>query len=360
MRANRILKVPMESPEDISGVDAALHAEGLSPLNVRAVMCMTESDGFGRGYAALAFSHFLAPFLGCAPEEVGRSIPLIMIGGCSGLVTPYAAIFLDDPAYAWVPHGVGSALAVGVTTTKPIDPLIIGTPAMVDLIADAVLAAMHHAGIDDFADVHNVQVKVPWPTTAALAGGPLDGRDASTVGAMARAAGALGVAVALREVTRDAITPAVFLRKADLRSDVASVSAGTERIDAAVLVLGNSATSTSPFRIGHGVLRDGIDQQGVVDALQSAGIQAGWPFAADATPVEHVFLKSAVDGTDTCRGRRHVLRTDYLGPYSWLLGKAVIHATVASMVGDPMMQVSGGGEHQGPPGGGTVAVIASR
>ena len=79
MRANRILKVPMESPEDISGVDAALHAEGLSPLNVRAVMCMTESDGFGRGYAALAFSHFLAPFLGCAPEEVGRSIPLIMM-----------------------------------------------------------------------------------------------------------------------------------------------------------------------------------------------------------------------------------------------------------------------------------------
>ena len=171
---------------------------------------------------------------------------------------------------------------------------------------------------------------------------------------------AVGRVLLLAEVTRDAITPAVFLRKADLRSDVASVSAGTERIDAAVLVLGNSATSTSPFCIGHGVLRDGIDQQGVVDALQSAGIQAGWPFAADATPVEHVFLKSAVDGTDTCRGRRHVLRTDYLGPYSWLLGKAVIHATVASMVGDPMMQVSGGGEHQGPPGGGTVAVIASR
>jgi cyanuric acid amidohydrolase len=57
-----------------------------------------------------------------------------------------------------------------------------------------------------------------------------------------------------------------------------------------------------------------------------------------------------------CRGRRHVLNTDFLG-YAWLVGKAVIHATVTAVVGDPMMQVSGGGEHQAPLGGGLVAVI---
>lgn len=358
MKANRVLKVPMTSPEDTAGVEAALAAEGFSPTDVRAVMCMTESDGFGRGYASLAFAHAFAPALGCPPQDVAQQIPLIMIGGCSGLVTPYAAVFVDDPASAWVTDGSGGGLSIGVTTTATLDPLDVGTPAMVDAVADAVRSAMADAGIDDVADVHNVQIKTPWPSSSALLNGPLSGLEAGSVGAMARAAGALGVAVALGEVSRADITADVFLRDPNLRSDVASVSAGTERVDAAVLVMGNSLTSASPYRIGHGVLRDGIDPHGVLDALRAVGIDSGWPFTADTTPVEHVFLKSAVDGTDECRGRRHVLRTDYLGPYSWLLGKAVVHATVASIVGDPMMQVSGGGEHQGPPGGGTVAVIA--
>lgn len=358
MRANRVLKVPMASPEDTGGVIDSLAAEGIDVSAVRAVMCMTEGDGFGRGYAALAFSHALAPGLGCEPPEVGRRVPLVMIGGCSGLVSPYAAVFVDDPTYQWVDDCSGGGLAIGVSATAPLDPASVGTTAMVDAVAAAVTAAMASAGIDQASDVHNVQVKTPWPGAAEAAKGPLAGLDAGTVGAMARAAGALGVAVALGEVDRSDVTAATFLRNTSLRSDVASVSAGGERSDAAVLVLGNSTASTSPYRIGHGVLRDGLDSVGVAHALASVGIEGGWPFDPDTTPVEHVFLKSAVDGTDECRGRRHVLRSDYLGPFSWLLGKAVIHATVASMVGDPMMQVSGGGEHQGPPGGGSIAVIA--
>src|SRR5258708_3374809 len=77
---------------------------------------------------------------------------------------------------------------------------------------------------------------------------------------------------------------------------------------------------SSPYRIGHGVMVDGLDVAGVRAALRSAGIDvAGELEPGDDNPVEHVFLKSGVDGTDSCRGRRHVLRTDYLGPYSWLL-----------------------------------------
>lgn len=357
MRANRVLKVPMASPEDTASVTAALEAESFDATVVRAVMCMTEGDGLARGYAALAFSHLFAGELGWDPAEVGQRIPMLMIGGCSGLVAPYAAVFIDDPSRPWVEAG-GGGLAVGVTTTEALNPTDVGTPAMVDAVARAVSSAMAEAGIEDPADVHNVQVKTPWPSTVDAAQGPLAGLDPGTVGAMARAAGALGVAVALGEVTREAVTGDAFLRDPLLRSDVASASAGEERIDAAVLVMGNSPASTSPYRIGHAVLRDGIDVAGVYEALRGVGIVDGWPFDAETTPVDHVFLKSAVDGSGECRGRRHVLRSDYLGPFSWLLGKAVIHATVASVVGDPMMQVSGGGEHQGPPGGGSIAVIA--
>jgi cyanuric acid amidohydrolase len=38
--------------------------------------------------------------------------------------------------------------------------------------------------------------------------------------------------------------------------------------------------------------------------------------------------------------------------------RAVVGAVVAAIVGDPMVYVSGGAEHQGPAGGGPVAVIA--
>jgi cyanuric acid amidohydrolase len=38
--------------------------------------------------------------------------------------------------------------------------------------------------------------------------------------------------------------------------------------------------------------------------------------------------------------------------------RAVGNAVIASVTGDPMCYVSAGAEHQGPPGGGIVAVLA--
>jgi len=37
--------------------------------------------------------------------------------------------------------------------------------------------------------------------------------------------------------------------------------------------------------------------------------------------------------------------------------RAVVGGVIASIVGDPMVYVSGGAEHQGPAGGGPVAAI---
>src|SRR5260370_11941845 len=41
-----------------------------------------------------------------------------------------------------------------------------------------------------------------------------------------------------------------------------------------VIVLGNSASSASPFMIGHAVMRDAIDATAVIGALQSVGLWA--------------------------------------------------------------------------------------
>src|SRR5260221_331300 len=80
-----------------------------------------------------------------------------------------------------------------------------------DGIAAAVQAAMRDAGIDDTNDVGFVQVKTPCVTTARAAaaaarGASVVSTDANRAMAYARAAGAFGVAAALGEVERGALT----------------------------------------------------------------------------------------------------------------------------------------------------------
>src|SRR5689334_12022046 len=119
MKAHRVLKIPMAGPDDLSGVMKELDRQSISPDRVKAVMCMTEGDGFARGFATLAFSNFFHRHLGWDVVEVPKQLPLIMIGGCSGLVAPYAALFVEDPAC----EGAGSEprLAIGVTATDDLD-----------------------------------------------------------------------------------------------------------------------------------------------------------------------------------------------------------------------------------------------
>ena len=57
------------------------------------------------------------------------------------------------------------------------------------------------------------------------------------------------------------------------------------------------------------------------------------------------------------RKRRHTMLDDS-DINSTRHARAVVNAVIASIVGDPMVYVSGGSEHQGPAGGGPVAVIA--
>jgi cyanuric acid amidohydrolase len=352
----------MNAPDDTAVPEAELERLGIGLDQVRGVMCMTEGDGLARGYSSLAFSNLFADRLGWERETVADRIPLIMIGGCSGLVSPYAAMFVETPE---VDSGDGEGLAIGITTTPTVDIEEFGRKEMVASVARAVRSAMEEAGIAAPEDVHCVQIKAPWPTTPALAAAAQSGKSVATLngdhaGSLARAAGALGVAVALGEVEESDVGDEMIGAELGIYSKVASASAGTERHDVAVIVMGNVKGTANPYRIGHGVLSDGLDVGAVREALDSVGVDRRLPLAeADRDAVDHVFVKSAVDLSGECRGRRHVMQTDYLAPYSWLIAKSVIHATVAGQLGDPMMQVSGGGEHQGPPGGGLVSVVVN-
>jgi cyanuric acid amidohydrolase len=79
--------------------------------------------------------------------------------------------------------------------------------------------------------------------------------------------------------------------------------------------------------------------------------------AADAERIVNVFAKAEADPSGFVRGRRHTMLNDS-DINNTRHARAVVSAVIASIVGEPMVYVSGGAEHQGPPGGGPVAVIA--
>jgi cyanuric acid amidohydrolase len=362
MKDYRVYKIPTDSPEDVSGLKDLLNSKEIKPEEIVAIMNMTEGLGFARGYANLAHSVLLAEELGCTIEEVPRKIPLIMIGGCSGLVAPYSAVFVEREGKEETAKKDEKRFAFGVSVTRDFKPEEQGTSVQIEAVKDATLDAMKKARIADVKDIHCVQVKGPWLTPALIAEAEKRGEKVVTnnldlAGGYSRGASALGAAVALGEVRSNQAKDAL-LEDLTVHSSFASASSGTERTNCAVIVMGNSTHSSSKYRIGHGIMKDGADAAGVIEAIKNAGLNTGLDnIESVQQKIDHVFVKSAVDGTGSCRGRRHVLTSDFLAPYSWLLGKAVIHATVTSIVGDPMMQVSGGFEHQGPLGGGLVAVI---
>jgi len=88
-----------------------------------------------------------------------------------------------------------------------------------------------------------------------------------------RGASALEAAVALGEIDGK-VGDQCILRDFELFSSVASTSAGIELMHNVAIVLGNSASSASPFEIGHAVMRDAIDSAAVIDALKSVGKSA--------------------------------------------------------------------------------------
>lgn len=61
----------------------------------------------------------------------------------------------------------------------------------------------------------------------------------------------------------------------------------------------------------------------------------------------------------TIRGRRHVMLDDS-DISATRHARALVGGVLAGLVGDTCVYVSGGAEHQGPDGGGPVAVIARK
>lgn len=325
-------------PGDTTGLrDAVKH--GLDPARALAVVGKTEGNGcvndFTRAMAAGAWQSALA-----AP------IVTIMSGGTEGVLSPHVAVLAEVDDNASYPTG---ALVVGADHTAPIAPAMLGRRDQAEAVATTVRRICRDRAIAP-GDVHLVLVKCPLLTgdvVAAHQPGSLAATDTYESMAHSRAASALGVALALDEIT-DTDLDAALAGDRSIYSAIASTSAGVEVDRCEVVVLGHHPDARGPLRAAHVVMRDALDAASVQDALGEVRAAGG--------RLVHLFAKAEADPTGRVRGRRHTMLTDS-DIHSTRHARAAVGGLLAGLTGEPAIYVSGGAEHQGPPGGGPVTII---
>jgi len=357
--------VACRGPGDLSGVQALIDAGDIDPRHIVAVMGKTEGNGcvndHTRDFAATAWCHFLAPHLGCTVEAVHARVALVMSGGTEGVLSPHFTVFTREQVDAAPAHGE-KRLVVGIAHTRDFAPEEMGRMAQVQATAEAVREAMRDAGIADTADVHFAQVKCPLLTSAKVDDALRRGvetvtRDTYESMGYSRGASALGVGLALGEIAPDQISDAAVLHDTSLHSARASVSAGIELEGNVVIVLGEAEGSASAFRIGHTVMRDAVDAVGVRTLLRTHfGLDPERDADAIASRLVNLLAKAEASPDGRVRGARHTMLNDS-DINSTRHARAAVGGVLASVVGRTALYVSGGAEHQGPPGGGPVAAI---
>jgi len=368
MKTASVHRLSMAHPGDLSELERLILAGVVRAAEIVAVIGKTEGNGgvndFTRGYFTQTLMALLSQHRGKPAAELIRKIPCVLSGGTEGVMSPHYNVFCvseSEPAA----HRSSPALAIGTAFSKPVPAEDVGRRAHIDSVAAAVREAVGNAGITRLEDVHFAQVKCPCVTvaraSAAIAAGkmPLTS-DPNKSMALARAAGAFGVGLALGEFKSSDFDDTSLLNDFSIQSPRASISSGVEIDSNEVVVLGNSGEWGGRLRIAHRPMTDALDIGGIVDVLADLGIAANPQVsAADAGRIACVLVKCEPDRRGNVRGHRHTMLDDTdINAQRHIRG--AVAGLVAGVIGDGRIFVSGGAEHQGPDGGGLIAVIAAQ
>jgi cyanuric acid amidohydrolase len=360
-----VFRISTRGPGDASGLAALIDAGALDPAHIVAILGKTEGNGgvndFTREFAHHIVRELLATRLQTTAADIDARIAIVMSGGTEGVLSPHLTVFANVPVSE--PASVSKRLAIGVALTRAFAPEELGRSAQIEATAIAVRTAMDDAGIDAAADVHFVQIKCPLLTAARVADARARGWEPVTDDAYAsmgysRGASALGIACGLGEIGGP-VDDGSVLNDWSLASAVASTSAGIELLRNVVIVMGNAHGRAGTLRIGHAVMRDAIDLAGALAAFADAGLDAtvaGTP--ARAARIVNVFAKAEPAPDGMIRGARHTMLDD-TDISATRHARAAVGGLLAGIAGTGEIYVSGGAEHQGPAGGGPVAVIAT-
>ena len=334
MTAISLTVTPTTRPDDTAALNI-LTARGASAADVLAVIGKTEGNGcvndFSRTLAAAAWDPLL-------PD----SSVTVFSGGTEGVLSPHTNLLVRDPTQH-AGHDRGLVAAVG--RTRAVTPQELGRRTQLTLVADVVRTLVNSLDVTA-DDVHLVLVKCPLLGPASNDAGARSEDGYESMG-RSRAASSLGIAVALDECTEDEAMGALEGHQA-VWSSRASASSGAELSDCHIIVIATSTAAHNPLRAVHGVMRDAIDLSAVMTLLEEVRAQEG--------TVVQIFAKAEADPTGTVRGHRHTMLTDSdLNPTRH--ARAAVGGLVAAVRGHGAVYVSGGAEHQGPPGGGSITIV---
>ena len=358
-----VRKVPLHNVSDASELARLIDDGVIEADRVVAVIGKTEGNGGVNDYTRIladrAFREVLVARGTRSAAEV-KQIPIVWSGGTDGVISPHATIFATVPASSAAATGE-PRLTVGFAMSERLLPEDIGRTAMISKVADAVRVAMGRAGITDPADVHYVQTKTPLLTIGTISDAKSRGETVWTENThesmdLSNGCTALGVAVGLGEISMP--SDADVLHDRSLYSAVASCSSGVELDRAQVVVAGNALGVGGRYRIGHSVMRDALDTDGIWAAIRDAGLSLpDRPRTSDlGGRLVNVFLKCEASQDGQVRGRRNAMLDD--SDVHWHRQiKACVGGVASSVTGDPAVFVSVSAAHQGPDGGGPVAAI---
>jgi len=358
-----VRKIPLLTVSDACGLADLVDSGVLEADRVVAVIGKTEGNGGVNDYTRIiadrAFREVLVARGTRSAEEVAQ-VPIVWSGGTDGVLSPHATVFATVPSDR-AEQTDEPRLTVGFAMSEVLLPEDIGRTPMVAKVADAVRIAMERAGIADAADVHYVQTKTPLLTIHTIRDAKSRGKTVWTEHThesmdLSNGCTALGVAVALGEIEMPSDEDVLHDRS--LYSAVASCSSGVELDRAQVVVVGNARGVGGRYRIGHSVMRDALDADGIWAAIRDAGLELPErPRPSDLQGrLVNVFLKCEVSQDGQVHGRRNAMLDD--SDVHWHRQiKSAVGGVAASVTGDPAVFVSVSAAHQGPDGGGPVAAI---
>ena len=358
--AIEVAKIELKTVKDASGLETCIANGQFTADEIIAVIGKTEGNGgvndFTRILADEAFRRVLLK-KGKRSEADIAKIPMVWSGGCDGVITPHATVFASNSKTGPASQ---SRLTIGTAMSVELLPEDIGRPAMVEKVADAVKAAMKDAGINDPKDVHYVQTKTPLLTIDSVIDAEKRGHEVAcevhdSMG-VSNGTTALGIAVALGEIKMPKAQQ--ICKDLELYSSVASCSSGVELTQAQIVLLGNKAGAGGRYRIGHAVMRDALDIDGIYNSIRDAGLTLPErPRSEDLKGrVVNCFMKCEADKRGTLRGRRQIM-LDNSDVHHHRHSKAAVGGVAAAAIGDPAVFVSVDAMHQGPQGGGPVIAI---
>jgi cyanuric acid amidohydrolase len=293
-------------------------------------------NDFSRTLAAAAWTPLLAP-----------DAVTVFSGGTEGVLSPHVNLLVRDHESSG--HDRGLVAAAG--HTAPIPPKDLGRVGQIEAVAARVGELIESLGVDA-DDTHLVLVKCPLLTSATMASMRAEGLEPVTEDtyesmSRSRAASALGIAVALGECTLDDAIAALD-GDASIWSSRASASAGAELTDCHILVLAVSRSASNPLRAVHGAMNDAMDIATVTQLLARV--------AEDGGEVAQIFAKAEADPQGSIRGLRHTMLTDS-DLNSTRHARAAVGGLLSALRGSSDIYVSGGAEHQGPAGGGSITIL---